>query len=330
MNSLINFLNDKEKHHFLSQVEQRFNCCNPQASNKNKRIFSFKVSERELYELEPYSKKGTSISGNLKMLDLFSFDVLGDSNNRYNFEDFFQSYEDNIKENTESIINKLDKNIYDIKSEVLEVFRFKILNFFRNPYCIEKILYLCEDIKGKVPTDPIDYANFKHVLEGKKPHQSHLCKVLGITEESYKEWLAAIFILLNPMEENGFNILDQVISRIVENDNFHTEFHVFSYDNRSCLLSDRSFNLYTEDKSMIWEFNLCSRIFIRYCFIDILGCGISKEVFDSLKRNNNNIKVQIHKNDIEALKIYNKRTVSFCHENVFGASKEYEGLTVLP
>lgn len=40
------------------------------------------------------------------------------------------------------------------------------------------------------------------------------------------------------------------------------------------------------------------------------------------------ISVESMHNDLAVLEIYNKHTVSFCHEHVFGASKEYEGVTV--
>lgn len=316
--------------HFLPQVEQRLNAINTQVKSENQKIYSFSIRDRNSFAVSIDSEKGVKISKNLSLNDLFSFDVLGEGGGRYNFEKLFYDYETRIKINTESLLSKIVTPEADIKSAIINIFRFKILNFVRNPYSIEKILNTFCDLKKIIPNDPIHFESFNRVLEGSKPQQSYLCNQLGITEEDYRDWLATIFILLNSMEEDKVNFLDQTIIGILENPSLYTRVYIYTYDEKTCLLSDRGFNIYTKDHTTVWEFNLYSNGFIRYVFenIDRSELGVDKEVLDRFKSMPKKIDVEVLYNDLTALKIYNKHTVDFCHKHVFGASKDYEGVTV--
>ncbi len=276
------------------------------------------------------SRKGINISNNLQILHLFSFDILENNIYRDNFESLFESYESSIRDNTNSLIVKLEDYESDIQSEIINIFRSKILNSIRNPYSIEKNLKTFSEIKGLYPSDDVHRKNFDRVLEGKNPQQNYICKILGITEKDYRDWLATIFILLNSMEEDKVNFLDQAIIGLLENPNLYTRVYIYTYDEKSCLLSDRGFNIYTKDHTTVWEFNLYSNGFIRYVFenIDHSELGVDKEVLDRFKSMHKEIDVKVLYNDLTALEIYNKHTVDFCHKHVFGASKEYEGVTV--
>ncbi|WP_299185800.1 hypothetical protein [uncultured Psychrobacter sp.] len=326
----MDFRSETKEQHFLSQVEQRFNSINRNANKENQRIYSFSLKNRDSYIVSMDSKKGINISNNLQILHLFSFDVLEECAYRYNFENLFESYESRIRDNTNSLIVKLKNNEDDIKSEVINIFRSKILNSIRNPYSIEKNLNTFSDIKGLHPTDDVHFKNFNRVLKGKNPQQNYICKILGITEKNYRDWLATLFMLLNLMEEEKVSFLDQVITRIFENKILDTRVYIYTYDEKSCLLSDRGFNLYEEGNKMIWDFNLCSNIFVTYCFIDIESSdlNIEEDILNYLKTKPKEIIIDIRNNDLRALEQYNKRTVSFCHKQVFGASKEYQGVKV--
>ena len=326
----MDFRNETKQQHFVSQVEQRFNSINPKAEKGNQRIYSFSLKSRDSYMVTMGSKKGINISNNLQILHLFSFDILENNIYRDNFESLFESYESSIRDNTNSLIVKLEDYESDIQSEIINIFRSKILNSIRNPYSIEKNLKTFSEIKGLYPTDDVHRKNFDRVLEGKNPQQNHICEILGITEKDYRDWLATIFILLNPMEEDKVNFLDQAIIGLLENPNLYTRVYIYTYDEKSCLLSDRGFNIYTKDHTTVWEFNLYSNGFIRYVFesIDHSELGVDKEVLDRFKSMPKEIDVKVLYNDLTALEIYNKYTVDFCHKHVFGASKEYEGVTV--
>ena len=318
--------------HFLPQVEQRLNAINSQIKNENQKIYSFSIKDRDVGIVSIDSEKGVRISKNLSMNDLFSFDVLEKEASKYNFEKLFHSYEVTIKSSTKSLLSKIDLPKADIKSEVINIFRSKILNFIRNPYSIKRILNTFSSMQDLFPTDPIHRKNFERVLNGSKPQKNYLCKKLDITENEYEEWLATIFLLLTPMKEEYLNFLDQFIKRFYENPDLFIQIHIYTYDNEFCLFSDRGYNNYDMERNdMVWEFNLCSKGFIRYAFVNIdahISENIPKEIVDFYKSESKSISVMKIHNDLTQLKYYNQRTVELCHEHVFGTSKEYQGVTV--
>ena len=324
--------NVTKNQHFLPQVEQRLNAINPKAKSENQKIYSFSIKDRDAGIVSIDSEKGVRISKNLSLHDLFSFDVLGKEASKYNFEKLFHSYEVMIKSNTESLLSKIESTKADIKIEVLNIFRSKILNFIRNPYSIKRILNTFSSMKDLFPIDPVHHENFERVLNGNKPQQKHLCKQLDITENEYQEWLATIFLLLTPMKEEQLNFLDQFIKRIYENPNSLIKVCIYTYDDETCLISDRGFSFYElENNTTVWDFNLYSHGFIRYIFVNIEASvpqNTPKELLDMLKSTSNKVNWMTESNDLVALEIYNQRTVELCHEHVFGASKEYEGVTV--
>lgn len=319
--------------HFVPQVEQRLNAINPQAENENQKIYSFSIRDRELHTVSIDSKKGVKISQNLSLHDLFSFDVLGKNASRYNFEKLFHDYEARIRVDTESLLSKIVTPKTDIKSEIINIFRFKILNFVRNPYSIEKILNTFSSLKELFPTDPVHYKNFNRVLNGNKPQKKYVCKQLGITENEYQEWLATVFLLLNSMKEGHLNFLDQFIKMAYENSNSLIKVCVYIYDDETCLLSDRGFSFYElENNTRVWDFNLCSHGFIRYTFINIeesVPRDTPKEILDMLKLTSDKVGFMTESNDLIALEIYNQRTIELCHKKVFNSSINCYGITVI-
>ena len=319
--------------HFVSQVEQRLNAIDISARKENQRIYSFSLINRDSYTVSVDSNKGSKIEKNLSLDYLFNFDVLKKEAARYNFEKLFYDYENRVKVDTESLLSKLCIPHADIKPEILNIFRSKILSFVRNPYSIRKILNTFTDLKGVFPTDPIHSKNFDRVLNGSKPQQEYICKQLGITKNDYKCWLATIFFLLNPMKADQPNFLDQVIKRLYENPGLFNQVHVYTYDNEVCLLSDRGYNTYVEENNdMVWEFNLCSYAFIRYVFVDIdayIPEFITKETIDFFKSRSKSISVESMHNDLAELEIYNQRTIYHCHEKAFSSSMNCHGITVI-
>ena len=316
--------------HFISQVEQRLNAINPSAKEENQKIFSFSVTDRENYDVTLDSTKGFKINNTLSLIDIFSFDILGKEAARYNFEKLFHQYESSIKFNTKSLISKLQNPSSDIKPEMLNLFVSKILNFVRNPYSIKKVLNTFPDLKNVRPTQPIHFQNFERVLKGKKPQQINLCTYLGVTEEEYADWLATIFLLLTPLEDNQPNFLEQVIKGLYENPDTFIMIIAYTYDKKTCLLSDRGYSVPSpEDKHMVWDFNLDTHGFIRYFFgdMDLLAPeNATKKLIETYKSQPKSINVHNIVNDLDALEQYNKHVVYQCHENVFCSSVECYGL----
>ncbi|MFD2205952.1 hypothetical protein [Kiloniella antarctica] len=327
----MDLLNGTKNQHFVSQVEQRLNAVNPSAREENKKIYSFSLKDRESHSIILDSEKGFKISRTLNLKDIFSFDILGKDVERYNFEKLFHQYETNIKSNTESLISKLPTPGADIKPEILNIFASKFLNFVRNPYSIKKALDTFFPLRNIHPTDPIHYKNFERVLNGRKPHQSYLCEQLGVTEEEYVDWLSVIFLCLTPIEGDQPNFLEKTVKDLFENPNLFIMVFIYTYDEKTCLLSDRGYSipLPEKDDHMAWDFNLYSNGFIRYFFGDfdfLVPASASKYLIENLKVAPKSIPVHNVVNDLNELEQYNKHVVYQCHKNVFNSSVECYGL----
>lgn len=316
--------------HFVSQVEQRLNAINPSDNKKKQKIYSFSLIDRESYSIHLDSEEGSKIAKTLSLNDIFSFDVLDRAPTRYNFEKLFYQYEANIKSNTESLILKLSCPSADIKSEILNIFLSKFLNFVRNPYSIKKVLKTFTSLKNKYPTNPLHHKNFERVLNGRKPHQSDLCDQLSISEEEYRDWLTMIFLSLSSFEENQPNFLEHMIKGLYEDPENYISITIYTYNDKTCLLSDRGYSIPSpENKHMIWDFNLYSHGFIRYAFLDLEALTPKRtpqNIIEKYKASPKSIKVYHESNDLSALEQYNRHVVYQCYKNVFNSSSECYGI----
>lgn len=313
--------NGTKNQHFLSQAEQRLNASNPMSANgKEMRIFEFEFVDRESHRIKLRSKKGTPIRGALSLSDLFSFDLLSDGADRYNFEHLFQKYESGVKDVTLELLGKLKAPGADVTSEILNILTIKFMNFVRNPYSAKKVLNTFPHLRNLKPTDPVHLANFERVLAGSKPQQRYLCEILKISESDYVEWLGVIFLVLAPLAKNESNFLNSMIESLLGNQDYYLTVFIHTYENHSCLLSDRGFSTpLPEQDYLSFDFNLSSKSFIRYIFSDIdsaaSGCLTDKQIkiFKATKKIS---AVHIH-DDLPSLSIYNKHVVYQCYSKVF-------------
>ncbi|MBQ0641246.1 hypothetical protein, partial [Proteus mirabilis] len=78
----MNLIDLTKNQHFISQTEQRLNAINPFDKDKNKKIYSFSLIDRESYSIKLDSLNGFKISNTLSLNDIFSFDVLEKDNTR--------------------------------------------------------------------------------------------------------------------------------------------------------------------------------------------------------------------------------------------------------
>lgn len=326
----MNFKDPTKNQHFVPQIEQRLNASNPGAGDENKKIYAFALVDRENHKIKLKNSGGIKITKSLSLNDLFSFEVLENDPQRYNFEGLFQKYESSIKDNTLSLLEKLSTNGADIKPEILNIFTSKFINFVRNPYSIKKVLNSFPALTKVHPTDPFLYENFERILRGRKPHQKYLCEELGISEKEYAEWLSVIFLLLAPLDKEKPNLLEQIVKGIYESRDSFIMIMIYTYDEKTCLLSDRGYSIpLPEHDHMAFDFNLCSNAFIRYVFgnIDTIAPEIaSKERTDLFKSMPKIINAHQFSNDLNALEQYNKHVVYQCFETVFNSSTECYGL----
>jgi len=323
--------NKTRNQHFVSQTEQRLNVANPNASPSDYRIYSFTIVDRESYEIALEEPKGSLIRSNLSMLDLFTFDT-EDKQLRHNFESLFHRHESQVALHTKGLLAKLKANSNDIAEELVEIFAAKMLNFLRNPFCIQKVLNTFPGVASYHPTDPVLLARFYRIIAGIKPQQAYLCNTLGITTAQYNEWLRMLFLLLMPAKNGQLTLYEGIVRALVEDKKRYIGVFVGDYDNHCCLLSDRGYSqpLPDDNNGLSFSFNLCSSAFIQYIFVDprkLLEGKASPEFLDAALANReklpmSNLHVTQIRNHIPMLAQYNRRVVEQCHSRVYCSKRE--------
>ena len=223
----------------MPRVEQKLNALSPWAKNTNLRFYSFRLLERNTYSIAPEEPKGRSIDRNLSLFNLFSFDVSRDRCVRANLESLFQKYETYIELHTRNLLAKIDTNTNDIKAEIVDLFATKLLNFIRNPFCVQKVLNTFPVVATFHPTDPVLLESYQRTADGRKPHQEHLCRQLGISDAQYVEWLRVLFMLLMEPGNGHPSLFDSLIKSLIEDRKMNGAAFIFQYDSHRCLLSDR-------------------------------------------------------------------------------------------
>lgn len=314
----------------MPQVEQKLNASNPNSTGNKFRIYSFRITNRENYTLELESPHGRAIASTLSMIDLFSFDVPGGGPLRMNLEALFHKYETNIELRTKNLLRKLAEGRNDIKDEIIDLFAAKLLNFVRNPFCIQKVLNSFPGVGEYDPTDPDLLATYKRIVEGKKPHQAFLCQQLDISQETYVAWLRLIFVLLVQTDSEKPNLFEGVIKGLFEERDTQAAAFIWTYDEGTCLLSDRSYCQPIPDgPHMAMSFNLCSTAFVDYIFADpaTLVAGRAAPTFVAYALSNwrqrpqATINVTVTKNNRQMLARYNRRVIEQARERVYCAKK---------
>ena len=329
--------NDTANQHYVSQVEQRLNSLNPNANQLNQRIYSFTVADRETFTLSLDSPRGRSISKNLALRDLFSFDVIRDNASRFNFEVFFQQYEAGMESNSVVLLRKLELGSGDLKKEILEIFVAKFMNFLRNPYSVRKVLSTVGNVLKFHPTDPELLAQYNAVLAGRKPHQAHLCAQLDISPEQYQMWLSALFMMLARPAPNEVNLMEIIVKQIFERPSGFPMVCVYRYSgehaDKRCLLSDRGYATpLPQEPHLSFSFNLSSTAFIVYVFASIEKLNLSylppPIVIDLYRTQQKEVRVVPFTNDLAALARYNQNVVYQCHHAVYSSSRLVFGATL--
>jgi Helix-turn-helix domain of resolvase len=316
------FANPTWNQHFLPQVDQKLNAINRAATKP--RIYAFSVADREHYKLALEGRR--LISSNLSITDLFTFDISSDDRRiRENFESLFATYETNVEIHINSLLAELAAGNSDLKKEVIELFAEKLLNFARNPFCIEKVLNTFRTLPDFTPTDPLLLDAYNRIVTGNKPHQTYVCAQLGITEQMYQRWLRLLLMLLFRHREGFPNIFEDLLKTLVEEQATYMGVVVQEFDNHTCLLSDRGFcHPIPTDEHLIFSFNLCANAFVDYAFMDIRTQmkGFPDTMIDRVIEDRMpHMKITHTKNNMAMLERYNKRVIDQCYQHVFSASR---------
>lgn len=324
--------------HFVAQAEQRLNSSTPAARASDQRIYAFSLVDRDPPKIHLTNRRGRKVASTLRFNDLFSFDVL-DGKNRYNFEQMFQRYEEEITRHSLGFINKIKRRESAVKEELVRVFLLKLLNSFRNPYSVQRTLNTFPAILKNVhPTDPVQYQEYERVVFGNKPHEEALCQQLGITVHQYRVWLRSLFILLHLRDGAGLTLFDEIVVSLFHNGNLHVGVRLCTYDAETCLLPDNSFVNWSDHPGrMVMAFNLYSRAFVQYAFQDIDAFVEEtvgpipqrfREALEQHKSGPKSVMIRHDHNDLQSLQTYNANAVLQCHSHVYNAAKKRYGVQV--
>ena len=133
------FENETENQHYIAQVEQKLNSINPNAKKDKRRIYKFKVKNKNNSVVKITRENGVKIEDNLSYDDLYTFNFL-EGKVRESFENFFQKYENNIETHIKNMEGKFDDSYQDVTLEVVNIFLYKLMNIIRNPYFIKETI----------------------------------------------------------------------------------------------------------------------------------------------------------------------------------------------
>jgi hypothetical protein len=323
--------NSTRNQHFVSQAEQRANAANPEAKPKKQRIHAFRLVNRDKLQLELEGQSGVLIEQNLSALDLFSFAVLGPQC-RLNLEDAFQRHEQGVKAHTERLLRNLRLGDQThLKSDVVDLVVAKVLNYFRNPYSVPKVLNtLGASLHEPQLSDPALATAYEAFSKGNRPQRADLCRQFALTEEEYDGWLRALVLLVSRPSSGVLSIFELVLKDLFEKS--YALVHVFDYSAAPrpvvCVLSDRGFVIPAVENStdVLFEFNLSSQAFLCVVFLDP-ETRVPRHFphrAEKVALLRGRAVVTPVRNDLAALARYNTNAVYQCASRVYSASPHIE------
>lgn len=195
------FNDNARNQHYISVSEQKLNQSNPEVVKRDKRrIFSFDLVDREKHEIVLSQVGEPKAVNNLSYMDLYTFGLFNDSQ-RLSFEKLFSRLEEKVEEHTNKL---LDEESYTFES-VLYVFKSKLMNMIRNPFCVKATLNNFKDFKNFYPTDDSLKKYFDLINEYSIPQVN--LKKFSLSEDEYKDWLKIIFLMITPLKEEKYMAL---------------------------------------------------------------------------------------------------------------------------
>jgi hypothetical protein len=330
--------NVTRNHHFIAQVEQRLNSIDPNMPKNKQRIYSFQIKDRENNILNQSSENGEKIVNNLSFNDLFSFDILNEKQ-RLNLEKAFGVYENSVGRLTESLLNKAKVNSLDIKSEILEIFVLKLLNSFRNPFCIKKTLNTIGLLSNYYPANAELQELYQKIDDFNHPEHEDISSTFGVSVEDYKKWMKSLFMLLVPSIDKNMNAIEVITKSFFENTKSSINIFISTYTgehiDKHVLLSDRGYTVLSNDNAhTTYEFNLTSNAFITYCFTDMETMArkytdddsFIESVLSMESKKASTMNVRYINNDLELLSRYNNNLIYQSFDTVYCKSKQVYGL----
>jgi len=330
------FINCTKNQHYISRAEQRSNAINSNAAAQNKKNYSFSEFDRENYKFTLDNKNGVNIANNLSFDDLFTYEKV-DKYFRSNLESLFQEYENDLIKQTNSLIEKLQKNNKEVIGELFYILVAKFINFIRNPLSIKKVINTFSEITNHRPTDSYLNNELNKILQGEMLNKKHLLESFGVSDAEYRQWLGIIFMNLVRFPGSAHNVIESTLKSMLENKGYYTTVCINYYNNEYCILSDRSYAVVPENAIEIYYFQLTKHAFLGFISVDYKAYSLSKnanhdcimQTMSSLKSLSKDLKIHFMENNLQMLKAYNKHTSYQCHSKIFCASKRCYGLNIM-
>lgn len=348
-------INTTRNHHFISQVEQRWNASSNQENPSLARICRYKIVDKSSFELEASNRpliKNTSARDDLYTLELF------ESGKRLNLEKFFGVLEDKYNKKVSSfhssIMYKIESNNVTSKSidgsDLIEDIKYlqklKFLNFIRNPHNIKKSLEsfsFCKDyiIQG---SGKEFVSIFNSLVNNDKRQRDHICSKYGVSPAEYDSWLKLILFFVYYDEGISHSSIDGMIEEYFKAKEIYTTIIISYYTDSSLtpLVPDIGSIIYPD---LTYQFNVSKNCFVSLRHIQIdseyavksfmriceeANKPYTEEAFNFFKNTMaGKVNTFIQVNNKEFLENYNKRCITESVEFVYCASQSVVGAKVI-
>lgn len=325
------FNKDTKNQHYISVAEQKLNSINPnEKKRKNVKIYSFDVIDRENHGIELSNPSLVKAVDNLSFNDLYTFEIL-DEKYRLCFENLFERLETKVRDLTNKILDEKEFTVGDF----LGVFKAKLLNMIRNPYCIKFTLVNFESTSDFYPTDEELKCKFEKI--DNLHVDAEILNEYSVSEDEYKKWMKIIFLMVTPLSGEKY-ILDTFAENFLNLEKYYHLINIFKYTDEVCLLSDRSYvnlsSLFDKSNGVCFGFNLRYDSFIYITFFpndleslanDLLG-EEGRNIAKLLKEKGvdqiqTNLVIHPYIDNLDMLKRYNQHVIYQCVKNVFAAKE---------
>lgn len=349
-------INNKKNHHFISQVEQRWNASSDFSDASKARICRFKILDKNNFELEEPTRpliKLTSAKEDLFTLDFF------DSGTRLNLEKFFGAFEEKYNsivcsfyssvmykiESSKDLSKRIDAAnlLYEIKY----LQKIKFLNYIRNPHNIKeslKYFAFCKDfiIHGTGADFDAILNSFTKNDNGQR--KNHLCEIYNITPAEFDSWIKLIILFVYFDDENSVSSIDGMIEEYFKAKELSTTVIISFYtDDTLCpLLPDTGSTIYPD---LSYRFNVSKKCFILINHMQIdsdYAMEITKKVCKERREPYTekalsifkecmagNIRISLYVNNKDLLEAHNKSCISESVNYVYSGSPIVFGAEVI-
>ncbi|HBY9645806.1 TPA: hypothetical protein MJE21_005442 [Klebsiella pneumoniae] len=352
---MIDLINTTRNHHFISQVEQRWNASSNPDNPSLARICKYEIVDKSSFEVHATNRpliKNTSAKDDLYTLELF------ESGKRLNLEEFFGVWEDKYNKRISSfhssIMYKIESNNITSKSidgsdlieDVKYLQKLKFLNFIRNPHNIKKSLKsfsFCKDfiIQG----DGEEFESiFNSLVNNDKRQRDHICSKYGVSPAEYDSWLKLIILFVYYDEGIAHSSIDGMIEEYFKAKELCTTIIISYYTNPALtpLVPDIGSIIYPD---LTYLFNVSKNCFVllKHTPIDseniVMSCmrfceekniPYTEEALNLCKNEiMGKINTSIHVNDKELLESYNRYCIKESVKFVYSASPIVVGAKVI-